>query len=102
MAVYEMTVVQSDGVVTLSVSGELDLAVADQFEQEAARYGASATRVVEIDLGDLEFIDSSGMNALVKLRQLLVDGGRTFRIVSVSPIAQRALTLTGLDSVLGA
>jgi anti-anti-sigma factor len=101
VAKYEMQAAQAEGVVTLRVSGELDLAVADRFEHDVAHYGTSATVGVDLDLADVDFIDSSGINALLRVRQSVVDGGRTFRLVSVSPIAQRALTLTGLDSLLG-
>src|SRR3954466_233324 len=90
----------TDGVILLSVGGELDVAEARGFQDEVERYAAQATSGVDIDLTELRFIDSSGINALLHARQAIVDGGGRFRIVAASPIAHRLFTLTGLDELL--
>ncbi|HEY3831613.1 MAG TPA: STAS domain-containing protein [Acidimicrobiia bacterium] len=97
---YHINFRQVDGAVTLEVSGELDLADAVRFQDDVRRYGDVTSGRIDLDLTDVSFLDSSGMQALVNARRSLVDEGREFRVVALSPAAQRVLHLTGLDEVL--
>jgi anti-sigma B factor antagonist len=54
----------SDGAVRLALIGELDIAVADGV-QERLRALRDGERRVRLDLSRLEFIDSSGVRAIV-------------------------------------
>ena len=56
--------VDDDGAVRLSLIGELDIAVADRVE-ERLRQLREDGRHVRLDLSGLEFIDSSGVRAIV-------------------------------------
>ena len=97
---YHIDMCHFDGVVTLRVSGELDLADAGRFQDDVRRFTQASPDPVDLDLTQLGFIDSSGMQALLSARQSIVDEGRAFRVVAVSPAAQRLLALTGLDDLL--
>jgi anti-anti-sigma factor len=97
---YHIDMRHLDGVMTLHVSGELDLADAVRFQDDVRRYAEATSGRVDIDLTQLGFLDSSGMQALVHARQWVVDEGRDFRVVALSPAAQRVLALTGLDDLL--
>ena len=75
-------------------SGDLDLAAADHIRQAVA--GASA--VTRVDLGGVEFIDSSGLHGLVLIRQ----AHPACRYVHVPARVRRLFELTGLAAtVLG-
>jgi anti-anti-sigma factor len=52
----------------LAVSGELDMAAADEFS-ELATSTLDPTREVVLDISDLEFIDSAGLRAIVRLSE---------------------------------
>ena len=52
----------------LAVTGELDMAGADRF-WELASSALDPTREVVLDVGDLEFVDSAGMRAIVRLSE---------------------------------
>ncbi|MBV9338171.1 MAG: STAS domain-containing protein [Solirubrobacterales bacterium] len=54
----------ADGIVRLALVGELDIAVADTVEERLRRLGEGDARV-RLDLSELEFIDSSGVRAIV-------------------------------------
>ena len=54
----------ADGVVRLALVGELDIAVAGTVE-ERLRALREADRRVRLDLSELQFIDSSGVRAIV-------------------------------------
>lgn len=72
------------GVLVASVIGEIDLATAptllDTVESELAR--APDTMRVVVDLSEVSFIDSSGLNAFVRLERVLTERGAELRLVS--------------------
>src|SRR3954470_13419510 len=89
---------RADGV-SLKVHGELDLAVARRFR--AALYPHAGTGLtVEVDLSDLEFLDSSGLQLLVSAAKSAKADGWTLRIVPPTGHARQAMTLAGLERVL--
>jgi anti-sigma B factor antagonist len=79
----------------VSISGEIDLSVADQVEQVISDAGDAP--VVVVDLTGVTFIDSSGLRALVSGRDSLESKRRSMAlVVGDSPVA-RLLSLTALD-----
>ena len=89
---------QSDGTTVLSVAGEIDLAVTDDFVAVADACLAQASGI-ELDLGDVTFIDSSGLGVLVRVRKEADQQSKSFNLARVSPAVQRLLEVTGLDHV---
>lgn len=81
----------------LALAGELDLSNAQAFSSELERLEA-AGMPVKIDLGELEFIDSTGIAILVGAHQRLRD--RLTVAPSRSEAVKRVLALTGLDDEL--
>jgi anti-anti-sigma factor len=81
----------------IQVEGELDLAVAEQLEEALVRVGAECREVL-IDLARCEFIDSTGIAAIVSAHKRLVEQGG--RVVAYAPSAQvlRVLSVTGLTA----
>lgn len=55
---------------------------------------------IEVDLYQVDFMDSQGLNALCTARAAL-GPGRTIRVVDSSPQVRRLLEVTGLDEVFG-
>jgi anti-sigma B factor antagonist len=81
----------------IRVEGELDLAVAEQLEQALIRVGAECQEIL-IDLARCEFIDSTGIAAIVHAHKRLAEQGG--RLVTYAPCAQvlRVLSVTGLTA----
>ncbi len=78
--------------------GELDALTATRLRQVLAGM-ASGTRVV-IDLSEVAFIDSTGLNALVGgIRRIRECGGHV-AVSSSSPRVRRLLTLTGFEKIV--
>ncbi len=78
----------------LVVRGDLDVAVGVEFVDavdKALAADGSATQIV-IDLGEVEFIDSSGLRSLLQLRQT---HGERVQVGAISPAVLRLLELTG-------
>lgn len=81
--------------VLLALHGELDLANAKTLEASLLEAFASGKQVV-VDLGKLEFLDSTGISLLV-MAMGRPDGDRLSFQPSESDGVRRLLNLTGLD-----
>jgi anti-sigma B factor antagonist len=78
----------------------LDAAVAPAFRDQLAAQ-IRDRRLVVFALGEIDFMDSSGLGSLVGLLKLLPAGG-VVRLAEVSTSVSRVLRLTRLDTVLQA
>ena len=84
----------------LTVHGEVDLASAPKLAAAMTELIDRGYTSVAVDLGSVEFIDSSGLGVLVgSLRRLRDDGGDLV-LRAASPPVTRILELTGLDGLL--
>jgi anti-sigma B factor antagonist len=82
-----------DSVVVVAV-GELDLVGAPRLLQAIPENGS--TRVV-LDLGGVQFMDSSGLRSLLEARQACLDAGRPFALARPSVAVTRVLELVDLS-----
>ena len=87
--------VDDDGRCVVRTSGDLDLAAVEEFI-EVVRVSLGRCPAVELDLGEVTFIDSSGLGALVRLRKEAEAMGSSFSLREVSEATDRLLQLTGL------
>lgn len=84
----------------LAVSGDLDHTNAQQLRHSGQEAAAVAPgRLLEVNLSDLAFCDSSGITALIAVRNHVVSAGGEVVLVAVPANMRRLLHLTGLDQV---
>ncbi len=84
----------------LALSGELDLSVAKRLTSRLTHL-SRAGAVVDLDLSNLEFIDSTGIAAIVGAFRNAQLGGWDFSVApEPTPQVRRVITLVGLDEVL--
>jgi anti-anti-sigma factor len=85
-----------DGTISLRITGELDLSNVDSLRPTLDSLVGSGPDVVVFDLGDLDFMDSSGIALLVET------AGRVGRVEIHQPstIIRRVIESTGLADVL--
>ncbi|WP_327063735.1 STAS domain-containing protein [Kitasatospora purpeofusca] len=79
--------------------GDLDIETlppAEQALDEALRTGPL---VLVVDLEQVGFCDSSGLNLLLKARMSAKSAGAELRLAAASPTVLRLLELTGADTV---
>jgi anti-anti-sigma factor len=86
------------GSLRVSVNGELDVAVADRLEEAINRLPTDAATMV-MDLGSLNFIDSTGLRLLLRLKKGAETTGRKLLISRVSEPVSRLLDVSGLIRV---
>ncbi|HET6165494.1 MAG TPA: STAS domain-containing protein [Marmoricola sp.] len=78
------------------VAGELDIAVADAFLDRCRQALAGAGDTIELDLGGVTFIDSTGIGALVRVHREATAQGTSVRLTHVPRQVSRVLDLSGL------
>lgn len=91
----------ADGVLLIEASGEIDMATAPELSS-AIDSAHIETKSVVVDLANVEFLDSSALNALVHSRRELATRGIGFHIVSPADRAvRRVFEITHLTDELG-
>ena len=95
---FRVEVIEAGSSVVLALFGELDLASTPELEAELVR--AADHESVIVDLRELEFIDSTGLGALVKAHDRAREAGHRFGLVRGLGQVQRLLGLTGLSEQL--
>jgi anti-sigma B factor antagonist len=80
----------------LVLSGELDIASADQLEAMVRQICDTATTEVVLDLSKLRFIDSSGLRAVLAAGEVCEEHGHEFVLVPGPRNIQRVFELTRL------
>jgi anti-anti-sigma factor len=84
-----------DGICVIRATGELDLAVADQLVRVALD-GLASAPAVHLDLGEVTFIDSTGLGSLLRIRNEAAAASKEFRLVRVPAAVSRLLQITGM------
>jgi anti-anti-sigma factor len=93
---------RSDGARTVvTLTGELDLDATHSL-LDAVRQALTKTSpdAVDLEMHGLNFLDSSGLQALLTARDEVRAADVEFRIVTISPIAARVVEIAGLDHVI--
>lgn len=80
----------------LRLSGELDIAAVDAFLDRARAALADAHPVLCLDVAEVSFIDSTGLGALVRLREHAHEQGKDIALAHIPRQMSRILDLTGL------
>ena len=85
---------------TLLVTGDLDIMTAPIFEAAARdAIQAQPSEPLRLDLRGVGFIDSTGINTLVKVRDVAEAEGGSLELTASSPYVERVLTLVGLSDL---
>lgn len=86
--------------VVLQLDGELDLASVPALEDAMASATLDDIAELVLDLRGLEFIDSTGLRAILLQDKRSTERGQTFALVRGSEQVQRLLDLTHLNEHL--
>jgi len=88
-----------NGAACLAVKGELDLAGVASFLGYLTKASDGGANVV-LDLSGLDYIDSSGINALLDAQRRFSTTGHQIVLAAVSPRIQRILQIVALEQVI--
>jgi anti-anti-sigma factor len=93
---FEVRDVVRDGLHTLVLSGELDIAPAADLEARVFELCAGGASCMVIDLSRLTFMGSTGIRLILSAREICAQSGCEFFVVPGPPSVQRLFELTGL------
>ncbi|WP_081425473.1 STAS domain-containing protein [Conexibacter woesei] len=88
------------GTYRMRLRGEFDLAAVETVEDALARAFDGDTQLLEIDLGQLTFLDSSGLRTILEARDRAASSGVRLRLVRGIEPVQRVFAITGLEASL--
>ena len=80
----------------VKLGGELDLYNAPQIREALTDACADSPQRIVVDLGEVEFIDSTALGVLIEARTKL-DNRRAFLLAAPGLETRRALEISGLD-----
>ena len=81
---------------TLTLTGELDMASTPVLEAKASQLVSQGARELVLDLGQLEFIDSSGLTSILRVRSLCEEHMCDFALTPGERPVQRLFEVTRL------
>ncbi|MHB1930900.1 MAG: STAS domain-containing protein [Acidimicrobiales bacterium] len=96
---FAFEVVDMDGVHVVSLYGQLDLANAQRVREMLVETGGTS---LVVDLSRLQFMDSSGIAALLGARNEIITAGQEFELRGAQGIVRRVLEVSGLSYLLAA
>ncbi len=91
-----------DKVLIAHLTGEVDLSNADQLSTALTDATVNELMVLVLDMRDVDYFDSAGIQLIYRLRESLRSRGQTLRLVipSTSPV-HHALRLAGVGNAVG-
>jgi anti-sigma B factor antagonist len=98
----------ANGYQVVSVTGELDIATAEQAYSYITEVidgrptgfkGITGSAPVTVDLSGVTFCDASGLGALARLARYARAAGRQLSLTSARPSVMKIIRITGLDRV---
>jgi len=85
--------------VNIIVNGDIEMMTIKTFKQKLFEIGQNADKDIEIDLSNVDYIDSSGVGVLISLLKLQKKKGKTLKINKVSSKVLNVLKLSSLSDV---
>lgn len=89
---------QGDALVVRVLDARIDAAVAIQFKDRMRALAATPSSRVVLDLSTVDFLDSSGLGAVVATMKLL-GPDRPLELVALTPTVSKVFRLTRMDTV---
>ena len=98
----ELAIEGNEEKITISLKGEIKSETCDNLRQAVLEVaGSAAPKVLEINLGEVSFIDTSGLGVLVGLRAHLKKNGTQLVVSEPQPKVHRVFELTQLSKLFG-
>lgn len=94
---FNVSLETGPGLYTVALSGELDIATADQLTAALDDLAPASGERVIIDLTAVSFMDSTGLRILIAANGDATDGSYELFIVTGESPAKRVLELTRMD-----
>lgn len=84
----------------LKVSGEIDAYTAPQLKNKLIPLISENDREVQVDLSDVQYIDSTGLGVFIGALKIANEKGATYKLVGLQKRVKRLFSITGLDEMI--
>ncbi|WP_347442044.1 STAS domain-containing protein [Rubritalea sp.] len=95
-----MNIEQTNQTLLISEVEEITASSAGGFKKEVKKRMTPTIANIDLDANSLNFIDSSGLGALISLQKLTKERGGQFRILSPTSSVVQLIELTHLHRIL--
>jgi len=97
---FSATVATDDDRATVSLRGELDMSAVDRAREAIEQAEAGPATLLVLDLSELEFMDSTGLEVVLRAARRAHDSGRRLIVQRPSRYVRRLLEMTAIDQSL--
>lgn len=96
----KIQVTEANNTTVINISGSIETAQIKELAELVDRLCESSDKDVEIDLGEAEYMDSTGISLLLKLHKAQKQQGLGFSIIDASERVTSLLSLCSLHEAL--
>ena len=96
----EIAIHENDACFFVVVTGELDAISVKEFKKKLFQLAHFSDKDIEIDLSNLDYIESSGVGVLVSLFKMQKNKGKKLKIDKVSKKVLNVLNLSSLSDAI--
>jgi anti-anti-sigma factor len=97
VTILQVESAERDGLVHVSLRGELDLSTVGKVDDELERWEVPSSHVLLLDLSELTFLDSTGLRCVVRADERAREEGRRLVVVKGPEAVQRVFEITRLQ-----
>ncbi|MCU0843688.1 MAG: STAS domain-containing protein [Spirochaetes bacterium] len=90
---------ENDAQVSVIVNGDIEMMTIKEFKEKLLNLGQVTEKDIELDLANVEYIDSSGVGVLISLLKLQKKKGKVLKIRKASTKVLNVLKLSSLSDV---
>ena len=90
----------NEAVISVKVNGDIEMMTIKEFKEKLLELGQSADKDIELDLSEVEYIDSSGVGVLISLLKLQKKKDKVLQIKKASQKVMNVLKLSSLSDVI--
>jgi anti-sigma B factor antagonist len=95
----DITINEDDQIVSVVITGDIEMITIKEFKEKLLQLGQSSEKDIDIDLSNVEYIDSSGVGVLISLLKMQKKKGKNLKIEKVSDKVLSVLKLSSLADV---
>ena len=95
----DIAINENEDNVLITVSGDIEMMTIKEFKEKLFEVGQNVAKHVELDLSNVDYIDSSGVGVLISLLKLQKKKGKILKIDKVSSQVLNVLQLSSLSDV---
>ena len=95
----EISIKENANSVSVVIVGDIEMITIKEFKEKLLQLGQTTDKDIDIDLSNVEYIDSSGVGVLISLLKMQKKKDKNLRIEKVSDKVLSVLKLSALADV---